>query len=700
MASAISNFFFQIDLFKSPIFFFVNNKQQNSTLVGSFLSLLIIFYLGMSFIHSDVFYKTRPTIIDQTQVLTHRPAISLNSSNFALSMSVVDSNSIPYNDPTVASIALVNKIINGPNITYDFRSLHPCNDSDFPTDPNVINNLRLRNTLCMDDPHIDLKGYWDEETISYIMIALLVCQNGSDTNITCKSEEDISKNLKEKYFQIYYKENNYDMSNLENPTNSIFKTNYALIDPKLRKKLNIYFKKMEITDDKGLVLDETHSTDSFKKDSETWDMDSNSEGDQIIFVICLYSSEYQQLVIRRYQKLQEAIASLGGSASILIMIGFILTKTQNKLNLANVIMNHLYNFQPLETKQKKKKKGKKSKKNSQNPANQQEKFNPLWSPSLSPSNKNKFRENTKEMGFTPPPKKLALVKLKDFTYEVNRRRDSISTTTFIQHMASPKCEINDKILVKVPAKNDLNDSFILENFSQKKITDAAPTSQFPLGMKTQKTSQEMTNSICSPKLNANMMKRITSKIFGETSYFKRSSTTLNEYAMTVQKESKITIKIWEYFKLKLKRLLKFQLDPKENLLYIAEKIFKRELDVINILKRLQDVEKLKMILLNENQLSLFELLAKPMIYLEGDEKNQEPEEKKMLSRFDSTIVDNKLMARKKEEEKIKNIKKILYSYKKTVRSENLTEIDQRLLKLVDKNLKDFCLHYGSAQNIL
>lgn len=170
--------------------------------------------------------------------------------------------------------------------------------------------------------------------------------------------------------------------------------------------------------------------------------------------------------------------------------------------------------------------------------------------------------------------------------------------------------------------------------------------------------------------------------------------------MSVQKESKITIKIWEYFKLKLKKFLKFQLHPQENLFYIAEKIFQRELDVINILKRLQDVEKLKMILLNENQLSLFELLAKPMIYLEGHEKKKEFEEKKMLSRLDSTIVDNKLMARKKEEEKIKNIKKILYSYKKTIRSENLTEIDQRLLKLVDKNLKDFCLHYGSAQNIL
>lgn len=189
-------------------------------------------------------------------------------------------------------------------------------------------------------------------------------------------------------------------------------------------------------------------------------------------------------------------------------------------------MNHLYNFQPLETKKKKIKKGKKIIKT---PVNEEEKSNPIWSPSISPSHNNKFKENIIEIGSTPPPKKLDLVKLKTFSLdEANKRRDSISTTTFIQHMVSQKNEINEKILVKVPNKNDLNDSFILENFSQKKIADAAPVNQFSLAMKTQKTSQDMTNSIVSPKkINANIMKRITSKIFGDANYFKRSSTTLN-----------------------------------------------------------------------------------------------------------------------------------------------------------------------------
>ena len=195
----------------------------------------------------------------------------------------------------------------------------------------------------------------------------------------------------------------------------------------------------------------------------------------------------------------------------------------------------------------------------------------------------------------------------------------------------------------------------------------------------------------------NVLKKLTTKIFGEaTTDLKRSSTNLNEYAESVQKESKQTMTIWEFVKLKVKKLMRFKLQPQEHLFYIAQKIFHKELDVINILKRLQDVEKLKMILLNENQLSIFELLAKPMIYFdEQQEQNMEMNE----SSYNRTIHHEKKV-RKKEEEKIMKIKKNLKTYNQAIHSDNLNEIDKRLLKLVDKNLHDFCMHYGSNKNLL
>jgi len=694
--------FFFIDLFKSPLFLFLENKQKSSTFFGSILSLLIFLYLGITFSNSDVFYKFHPTIIDQTQSLNHHPLLSLNSSNFALSMGVVDSDGISSYDPTIASIVFLYNTINGEDVTNDYMDIHICNESDFPSDPGVLQSLRLDNNFCLDHPEINLEGYWNEQSLSYVEIALLTCQNSTSSNITCKSQDDINTFLKEKYFQIYFKEYNYDMTNLQNPTTSLFQTDYGLIDPEIRKKLVVTYKKMEIMDDQGLILDENKTMEAFQQDSGNWDFDTNTEDDQIIFVICLYSSGYQQKVSRRYQKLQEAFSSLGGSASILMMIGFALTKTKNKLNIANIIMNQLYSFQtiPKKASKRNKNKNKLNKRNIKNQAFEMQEKLYNDKNNENQSVKNKPRKRTDEA----IPQKENFIPIKSvFGDETINQKMNINSNKIeetkeeINIFKIPnRVEQKEKVIVsmKVPNKNDLNDSFILENFSKKNIKlppPSIPTNNREV-LSPSLINMSPTNMIKSNRNN--VIQKLTSKIFGEPTDLQRS--TLNEYATSVQKESKQTMTIWEFVKLKVKKMLRFKLQPQEHLFYIAQKIFHKELDVINILKRLQDVEKLKMILLNENQLSIFELLAKPMIYMdEQQEQNMEMNE----SSYNRTIHHEKKV-RKKEEEKIMKIKKILKTYNQTIHSDNLNEIDKRLLKLVDKNLQDFCMHYGSKKNIL
>ena len=52
---------------------------------------------------------------------------------------------------------------------------------------------------------------------------------------------------------------------------------------------------------------------------------------------------------------------------------------------------------------------------------------------------------------------------------------------------------------------------------------------------------------------------------------------------------------------------------KQRLYIKAEEIYENEMDITYILKKIQDIEKLKLVLLNPKQLSLFNLLAKALI---------------------------------------------------------------------------------------
>ena len=65
----------------------------------------------------------------------------------------------------------------------------------------------------------------------------------------------------------------------------------------------------------------------------------------------------------------------------------------------------------------------------------------------------------------------------------------------------------------------------------------------------------------------------------------------------------------------------FKMSAKEKMMSEAQKKISNEIDVISILKKLQDVEKLKRIVPNEKQLCLFNFIAKPMIYHNFEQEN-------------------------------------------------------------------------------
>ena len=56
------------------------------------------------------------------------------------------------------------------------------------------------------------------------------------------------------------------------------------------------------------------------------------------------------------------------------------------------------------------------------------------------------------------------------------------------------------------------------------------------------------------------------------------------------------------------------MNHKEKIFQKAKRTFDKEVDLVKILKRIHDIEKLKLILFDENQLTMFNFLTKPTIY--------------------------------------------------------------------------------------
>lgn len=221
---------YKVDLFKLPVSLQIESRDRHSTYLGQLFSLIILVYLCYSFSQSDVLMKINPYIVEQQEILNTRPRLSLNANNFALSLAVTNSKSQAIIDPTMFTITFryeelsVQSNTSGMISTHlDAKPMHVCNESDYPQDPGVFQRLGLTNYMCLDNATMDLEGYWDESKIRYFRTTLDICQNGS--KIICKPREEIKSFLKNKYFQIYYKDINYDMTNYDKPITSNFKQN-------------------------------------------------------------------------------------------------------------------------------------------------------------------------------------------------------------------------------------------------------------------------------------------------------------------------------------------------------------------------------------------------------------------------------------------------------------------------------------------
>ncbi len=130
--------------------------------------------------------------------------------------------------------------------------------------------------------------------------------------------------------------------------------------------------------------------------------------------------------------------------------------------------------------------------------------------------------------------------------------------------------------------------------------------------------------------------------------------------------------VWEYIKYKLKLFLyRESLTLREKFIRKCENILFDEIEILKILRSIQNITKLKAILLNPSQLDLFEFLAKPMIYL-GDPTLS-------IQKKANFLMSNRMSTKRLDE--------ITKAYQEIKTKNEKSPIDTKILELLDVKLK-------------
>ena len=126
----------------------------------------------------------------------------------------------------------------------------------------------------------------------------------------------------------------------------------------------------------------------------------------------------------------------------------------------------------------------------------------------------------------------------------------------------------------------------------------------------------------------------------------------------------------------IKKLFKCKKNAKEKILQKSTKLLNKELDVLSILSRIHEIEKIKLVIFNQDQLVLFDSISKPLVRI--DEK----EEQKNITEDSSPMAMSKMI---KEYKSMNHDEIRWHQCYKNVRNAQDDEINRRLLQIIGKN---------------
>ena len=543
-----------------------------------------------------------------------------------------------------------------------------CSNDSF-SDPNTFNNLGLANYICPQNGTFILEGGFDERSVKALVIMISYCDNRTD-GVICKSQQEINTFFKDKGLWLYYQDDIYDISNYDKPLMKNWRLQ-AIQVAAVPRIIDLYLKKMIFINDDNFIFWEDKYQFGFMKE--------RSEGlsdyvmiDSPLISINLFSSKNNQRTRRQYQKFGDLLANIGGVINVLIIFGYILTNLQNQLQMQNHIMNTLYSYSY----------GKKQKlprtKNRITLIKNEKKNDP----GFHDWNKD-FDEMLSQDAFIPPIN--TQMNLKE---DNNPQMTDNNTNSYLQTQKNDSEGVSSKnIGLSSPLTFEIHSPQLPESITEENITikkNGIIKSHFYLNFKPSdlfiehkpKYSYEKSIIPISPVQKRSLSPEIMPKAL----YFiGKQHNKLNDDCKNEAESKPVFLSLSEYLRMKVKKVFKIGLNTKEKLFHISQKKFRKETDICYILQKIQEFEKFKMIMLNPNQIALFNLLAKPLIYLES--------EKEQYRRKSSYLIANSLnLGEFSRNDSKKRISEMKSFYRKMVDDPNLSIIDQNLLKLMEDDI--------------
>lgn len=642
LLKSFNNCFGEFDIFKNHINLLINDKAKTTTCFGKIFSLISLIYVLISFYNSDLMQKTNPNILIQDIKLNERIPLKISKKDLSLAVGLSNSDKEYEYDEKIFEISafvFYQDIRNKSKTIRNFK-MHLCQESDFE-DQNLFGRLNLNGFVKI---YLILISYF----IFIFIFDRTLCLPEEIFELKgfwdevqiqyLKVEISVCRNNSENDASCYSDEVIKDYFT-KNERMLVFYANDINIDASSSKdqpftnKLNSFYFSMDINLEKSYEI--------YLKQTDI----STTDG--------LFLQDTRTFSTIQLDKIKSDINTKRANANLIGCLFFFtsdlnsnIARKYQDLQEAFGTMSGIFNLLMLVGMMF---------------ANFENNFRitrDLASKLYVFQNLDRFKKNGK----------------------IHAKNDNVNFEKNSYQFRKAKN--------KIP--NDVLPSYLLEEKTEKEKNEIKFVNSKVNEIDEKKEEEEIKNSIGSRKDQDVNSKTKSSQIFSKikkvTSVEKEKN--LENFEKFKNGKEKFNFGFIQYLRMKL-RFNKKHLKNEEKLFTKSQQQISFEMDIIQILKKIQEIEKLKKILLNENEQYLFDLLDKPYIHLEKHDIRGETEG--IDFRRKSILVNS-----------IKNIdfkkEHIIENYRKVKNSKSV--VGNRLLKLMDQDVFMFVgnEHFEDAQH--
>ncbi|EGR34205.1 small GTP-binding protein, putative [Ichthyophthirius multifiliis] len=623
--SILSRIFKKFDIFGSEIGLTFQKSSVFQTTFGAGISLLFLSLMMVFFWNNflQFFNKDAVTVKIEDEFKSDPEEIQLDSSKFMFAIRAVEDNFInnPYFNISFIQrkrqfhengivIPEINEMMLEPCTLNHWINLPSYNISW----PEIFDKKQLYNYLCpsLNDKY-SVRGAWGMGQYDQLILKITKCDtikfSTEKWRPKCRTDKEWEKYLQEKYveLEIYIPNYSVNPSKSSDYIQSYLNTAdlYYYAQPYKQKKIvDIFISEFNINTDISLLPYNDIQSEKFPYFNLDGFREQNLIGDFEEFIeIFISRSYFTKLIERKFQKIDEIIAYVGGFAQAFLIFSAFMVSYYNEYIYAIELANKLYDFDnPIDKKKKLIKKvnyEKDKKMNVVQKFNIKSNFNldmidtpnndniePLSSNSIQKINSFRFcSQNSKRLNLH---KKISLYSEQ---YEQQLKDTESEKNTEYQHQKR----------VQIQERKHQEDSDIIDNNKNKFV-------------KFNKTAIKVKNN--------NMNKQIMIE------EIQRKKFLTKEFKYIIQKDKTIQMS-YAYF---INQITcgKFCKTRKVQLILKAQDQIEKDLDIFNILDRLKEVEKLKKLFLNKEQLILFNFFPKPVIDINKNEDEYIPPSRAIL----------------------------------------------------------------------